>query len=179
MANSELAMREQALKSLHNKLLFDECFDERPNLHMKKSVSDPTTDYFNLDEINRYVTESFKNNESEMAGTTNGDSFCSDDKVSESMLMAVQSLSVNSLDNITNSGNAKLSVNASSSSNSKSSASFPNFMPSVTPFTPGSKKNEEGSKKGKKEKKSDWICPHCGNLNYSFRTCCNRCQIIR
>jgi hypothetical protein len=35
------------------------------------------------------------------------------------------------------------------------------------------------SKKGKKEKKSDWICPRCDNLNYSFRKFCNRCQILR
>lgn len=25
--------------------------------------------------------------------------------------------------------------------------------------------------------KQDWICPHCANLNYSFRKYCNRCQI--
>ena len=33
--------------------------------------------------------------------------------------------------------------------------------------------------KGKEEheKKSDWICIHCKNLNYSFRVFCNRCQI--
>ena len=29
----------------------------------------------------------------------------------------------------------------------------------------------------KKEKKEDWICPLCMNLNYSFRIICNRCQI--
>ena len=28
-----------------------------------------------------------------------------------------------------------------------------------------------------KEKKEDWICPLCMNLNYSFRTICNRCKI--
>jgi len=34
--------------------------------------------------------------------------------------------------------------------------------------------------KGKKEKhnkKGDWICSNCKNLNYSFRTVCNRCRI--
>jgi len=30
-----------------------------------------------------------------------------------------------------------------------------------------------------KERKMDWYCPKCGNLNYSFRKLCNRCQIIR
>ena len=29
----------------------------------------------------------------------------------------------------------------------------------------------------KKEKKEDWICPLCMNLNYSFRIICNRCKI--
>lgn len=31
----------------------------------------------------------------------------------------------------------------------------------------------------KKERKSDWICNKCGNLNYSFRKFCNRCQTDR
>jgi len=31
----------------------------------------------------------------------------------------------------------------------------------------------------KKERKSDWICQWCNNLNYSFRKFCNRCQIMR
>ena len=34
--------------------------------------------------------------------------------------------------------------------------------------------------KGKKEKhnkKGDWVCSNCKNLNYSFRTVCNRCRI--
>ena len=39
--------------------------------------------------------------------------------------------------------------------------------------------SDRGTKKGKKEKKSDWICPRCDNLNYSFRKFCNRCQILR
>ena len=30
-----------------------------------------------------------------------------------------------------------------------------------------------------KERKSDWHCNKCGNLNYSFRKFCNRCQAIR
>ena len=28
-------------------------------------------------------------------------------------------------------------------------------------------------------KKIDWICAFCGNLNYSFRTKCNRCKVSR
>jgi hypothetical protein len=28
-----------------------------------------------------------------------------------------------------------------------------------------------------REKKEDWVCPLCHNLNYSFRTICNRCKI--
>ena len=36
---------------------------------------------------------------------------------------------------------------------------------------------EEASKKPKKERKADWVCGGCGNLNYSFRKVCNRCQV--
>lgn len=42
------------------------------------------------------------------------------------------------------------------------------------------KENFEGKKQKKREdgeRKSDWICPNCKNLNYSFRVICNRCQI--
>ena len=31
----------------------------------------------------------------------------------------------------------------------------------------------------KKERKADWICQWCNNLNYSFRKACNRCQVGR
>ena len=33
------------------------------------------------------------------------------------------------------------------------------------------------SKKEKHNKKGDWVCSNCKNLNYSFRTVCNRCRI--
>ena len=29
----------------------------------------------------------------------------------------------------------------------------------------------------KKERKADWVCAKCNNLNYSFRKACNRCQM--
>ena len=32
-------------------------------------------------------------------------------------------------------------------------------------------------KKKIKEKKVDWFCPNCQNINYGFRNCCNRCSI--
>ena len=31
--------------------------------------------------------------------------------------------------------------------------------------------------KERNNKKGDWICINCRNLNYSFRTVCNRCKI--
>jgi len=40
--------------------------------------------------------------------------------------------------------------------------------------------NDEASKgQAKKERKADWVCQWCNNLNYSFRKFCNRCQILR
>ena len=40
------------------------------------------------------------------------------------------------------------------------------------------KTNEDEDKKKKlKERKGDWTCAKCGNLNFSFRIICNRCQI--
>ena len=40
-------------------------------------------------------------------------------------------------------------------------------------------KNRISQKKYKflREKKVDWVCPLCRNLNYAFRTICNRCKI--
>ena len=34
-------------------------------------------------------------------------------------------------------------------------------------------------KKVFKERKGDWICFNCNNLNFSFRTQCNRCKISK
>ena len=39
--------------------------------------------------------------------------------------------------------------------------------------------NKKLHKKKAKEKKTDWICLNCNNLNYAFRKFCNRCQIER
>jgi len=45
------------------------------------------------------------------------------------------------------------------------------------------KKNEENknkkNKKKVKERKTDWLCLNCQNLNYGFRRNCNRCKIQR
>lgn len=44
----------------------------------------------------------------------------------------------------------------------------------------GKKKNKgKISVLGENERKSDWYCPHCTNLNYSFRVVCNRCQMMK
>ena len=43
------------------------------------------------------------------------------------------------------------------------------------------KKKDENKKAKKKvkERKTDWLCLNCQNLNYGFRKNCNRCQIQR
>ena len=44
------------------------------------------------------------------------------------------------------------------------------------------KKKKEKNKKNKKkikERKTDWLCLNCKNLNYGFRKNCNRCKIER
>jgi hypothetical protein len=43
------------------------------------------------------------------------------------------------------------------------------------------KKKDENKKNKKKvkERKTDWLCLNCQNLNYGFRKNCNRCQIQR
>ena len=51
----------------------------------------------------------------------------------------------------------------------------------------GNDKDLKGKKKNKNktgnntenERKSDWYCPNCNNLNYSFRFVCNRCQAMK
>ena len=37
--------------------------------------------------------------------------------------------------------------------------------------------NNNNDGKERNNKKGDWICINCRNLNYSFRTICNRCKI--
>ena len=41
------------------------------------------------------------------------------------------------------------------------------------------KEDNKKNKKKAKERKTDWLCLHCQNLNYGFRKNCNRCQIQR
>jgi len=41
------------------------------------------------------------------------------------------------------------------------------------------KKDDKKNKKKVKERKTDWLCLNCQNLNYGFRKNCNRCQIQR
>jgi hypothetical protein len=31
--------------------------------------------------------------------------------------------------------------------------------------------------RGQRKKLKDWVCCVCNNLNFSFRTCCNRCRL--
>ena len=54
-----------------------------------------------------------------------------------------------------------------------------NNIPVKNHQKPNNKKSEK-NKKHKKPfdiRKGDWKCPNCNNLNFSFRTVCNRCQI--
>jgi len=39
--------------------------------------------------------------------------------------------------------------------------------------------NEKKNKRPFVERVGDWICSNCGNLNFSFRIMCNRCQISK
>ena len=41
------------------------------------------------------------------------------------------------------------------------------------------KENKKKLKKKKKERKTDWLCLNCYNINYGFRNLCNRCSIER
>ena len=44
----------------------------------------------------------------------------------------------------------------------------------------GKKKNKnKGAATPENERKSDWYCLNCTNLNYSFRIVCNRCQSLK
>ena len=38
---------------------------------------------------------------------------------------------------------------------------------------------DEKKKKPLIERKGDWSCPKCRNLNFAFRTNCNRCQLSK
>ena len=41
------------------------------------------------------------------------------------------------------------------------------------------KENDKVLKKRIIYKKIDWLCPNCKNINYGFRTNCNRCNNVR
>lgn len=59
------------------------------------------------------------------------------------------------------------------------------FSPNHTNKTNNKEKGEKGNKKSNKCKKpfierpGDWICCKCQNLNFAFRTNCNRCHLNR
>ena len=36
--------------------------------------------------------------------------------------------------------------------------------------------NQQKAKKVIKERKGDWVCQFCCNINFAFRTICNRCK---
>jgi hypothetical protein len=41
------------------------------------------------------------------------------------------------------------------------------------------KNKNENKKKNFEERKGDWLCLFCNNLNFSFRTKCNRCKMTK
>jgi hypothetical protein len=41
------------------------------------------------------------------------------------------------------------------------------------------KNKNENKKKNFEERKGDWLCIFCNNLNFSFRTKCNRCKMAK
>ncbi len=41
------------------------------------------------------------------------------------------------------------------------------------------KNKNENKKKNFEERKGDWLCLFCNNLNFSFRTKCNRCKMAK
>lgn len=72
------------------------------------------------------------------------------------------------------------SPNLSSSSNKENinENSYSNYSPNI--ISPNLSSNK--SKKGKKqfsERAGDWVCVKCKNLNFSFRSICNRCQLTK
>jgi len=54
-----------------------------------------------------------------------------------------------------------------------------NVEKNYTTLFAGINMNEDPKNQSKKERKADWICQWCSNLNYSFRKFCNRCQVVR
>jgi len=149
---------EPNLKLVNNKLIFEEPAE---SVQIRKTISatyESTTDYFNLDEINRFITESFKN---ESCEEKSEDSCGSDEH--EHNENPIHSTNENVNPNLANMG----MTNANPYQYAKMGFHHANSMEDMR------------NKKNKKEKKSDWICPRCSNLNYSFRKFCNRCQILR
>ena len=56
---------------------------------------------------------------------------------------------------------------------------FNNSSNSLKDLRGGKKKNKNKGLINENERKSDWYCLNCNNLNYSFRIVCNRCQAMK
>lgn len=86
--------------------------------------------------------------------------------------------------NIHNMNNGCLSTNENDQNNLLNS--LIGFMnnPSYLNLNNNEQRDSKGKKKNKKatnenDRKSDWYCLNCNNLNYSFRVICNRCQTLK
>ncbi len=40
-------------------------------------------------------------------------------------------------------------------------------------------KQKKKEKKNYKKKNGDWKCPYCSNINFAFRSSCNRCRLSK
>ena len=75
-------------------------------------------------------------------------------------------------------GKNDMSPNLSSNKENINENFNSNYSPNI--ISPISSSNK--SKKGKKqfsERAGDWVCVKCKNLNFSFRSVCNRCQLTK
>ena len=140
-----------------------------------QSLDDTVTDNFNFDEINKCIEETILNERYlKQSNMTHIEKYV--DFSGFSNMLMKENINPSFLGVEKNYTVLFAGINMNDDKNTSNSNNSTNGTNNVTdsPYL------FQGQQQfPKKERKADWICQWCNNLNYSFRKACNRCQVGR